>query len=169
MRHERLRSAAVLAAFLGIAYAAAALGTIATIQNVDGWYAEAAKVPWTPPNAVFGPVWTVLYALMAVAAWFVWRERDARPVPVRRALTAYVIQLALNAIWTPVFFGLYPTLGPAALWLAVVIIVLLDAAVIATVVLAARVRPLPAWLLAPYLAWCLFATTLCIGTAVLNS
>lgn len=113
----------MLVAFLAISFAVAALGSIATVANVDGWYADAAKVPWTPPDVVFGPVWTVLYAAMSIAAWRVWLEREN--ADVRRPLALYVIQLVLNALWTPVFFGLYPLIGGAALWIAAAIIVAL--------------------------------------------
>ncbi|PJJ72718.1 tryptophan-rich sensory protein [Diaminobutyricimonas aerilata] len=161
------RSALALVLFLLIAYAVAAFGSLSTIANVDGWYAEAEKASWSPPNQLFGPVWTVLYALMSIAAWLVWRRRD-RP-GARAALALYVAQLVLNAVWTPVFFGAYPALGPAALWIAAAIIVALDVAVLLTML---RFRPIDrraAWLLVPYWAWVLFATTLNVAAAVLNS
>jgi translocator protein len=163
----KLRSALVLVAFLAISYAVAALGSIATFAQVDGWYADAEKAPWNPPSVVFGPVWTVLYAVMSVAAWLVWRER-AR-TDVRRPLTLYVIQLIVNAIWTPVFFGLYPVIGVAALWIGVVIIVALDVLVLLTMISFWRVRRIAAVLLIPYWAWVLYATTLNIAIAVLQS
>lgn len=163
---SRPRQALGLVAFVLIAYAVAALGSIATISQVDGWYADAEKVPWSPPNAVFGPVWTVLYALMAVAAWLVWRERER--TDVRRPLTLYVIQLVVNALWTPVFFGLYPFLGVAALWIAAAIIVALDVLVLLTLLAFRRVRRVAAVLLIPYAGWVLFATTLNVGIAALN-
>jgi len=166
---SKLKQALVLVAFLVIAYGVAALGSIATISQVDGWYAEADKVAWSPPNAIFGPVWTVLYALMAVAAWLVWREKERMPTEARRALTLYVIQLVLNAIWTTVFFGLFPFLGVAALWIAAVIIVAIDVAVLLTMLAFWRVRKAAAVLLIPYWAWVLFATTLNVGIAVLQS
>ena len=165
-RPSPLRSVLALVAFLVIAYGVAALGGIATTTQVDGWYAEADKVAWSPPNVVFGPVWTVLYGVMSVAAWLVWRERDR--VDVRRPLTLYVVQLVLNALWTPVFFGLYPAVGVAALWAAAAIILALDVMVLLTMVSFWRVRRIAAVLLIPYWAWVLFATTLNIGTAVLN-
>ena len=164
---SKLKQALVLVAFLVIAYAVAALGSIATITQVDGWYAEAEKVSWSPPNAIFGPVWTVLYALMAVAAWLVWREKER--TDVRRPLTLYVIQLALNAVWTPIFFGLYPFVVVAALWVGVVVIVAIDVAVLLTMLAFWRVRKVAAVLLIPYWAWVLFATTLNVGIAVLQS
>lgn len=166
-RSDRLRSALVLLAFLAITAAIATLGGLVTSAQVDGWYEEADKVPWTPPGALFGPVWTVLYALMSVAAWLVWRERER--TDVRAPLALYVAQLVLNALWTPVFFGAYPLIGVSALWIAAVIIVLLDALVLATILAFWRVRPAAGALLIPYLAWILYATTLNVGIAVLQS
>ena len=165
-RDSTPRAAVALVLFLVIAFAVAAFGSLSTSGNVDGWYADAEKVAWNPPNVLFGPVWTTLYALMSVAAWLVWRRRELPGARV--ALGWYVAQLALNAIWTPVFFGAYPFIGGPALWIASGIIVALDAAVIVTMVRFARIRPVAAWLLAPYLAWILYATTLSFGLAVLN-
>ena len=169
---DRLISALVLAAFLAISFAVAALGSVATVGNVSGWYAEAAKAPWNPPNWLFGPAWTLLYTLMSVAAWLVWRagrHGSAPSAAVRRALTWYVVQLVLNAVWTPVFFGLYPALGAPALWLALVIIVALDVAVLLTMLAFWRASRVASWLLVPYWAWVLFATTLNGALAALNS
>ena len=163
----RLKSALVLVAFLAISFAVAALGTLATIQNVDGWYSDAEKAPWSPPNWIFGPVWTLLYTAMSVAAWLVWRRRDE--VEVRRPLTLYVVQLVLNALWTPVFFGLYPIVGAGALWAALVIILALDVLVLVTMLAFWKVSKPAAWLLVPYWAWVLFATTLNAAVAVLNT
>jgi translocator protein len=166
------RSAIALIAFLVIAYAVAALGAITTIREVDGWYAGAAKAFWSPPNAVFGPVWTVLYALMSVAAWLVWREGSRAGSPdaarARRALVVYVVQLALNALWTPVFFGLFPAAGPISWWIALAIIVALDVLVLVTMLRFWAVRRIAAVLLIPYWAWVLYATTLNAAVAVLN-
>jgi benzodiazapine receptor len=158
VRSSRARSALALIAFLAISFAVAALGALSTIQNVDGWYAHSPHAPWTPPNAVFGPVWTVLYTLMSVAAWLVWRER--RTQDVRPALMAYVVQLVLNSFWTPVFFGLYPLAGVSALWIALVIILAIDGMVLVTMLRFWTVRRLAAWLLVPYWAWVLYAMTL---------
>jgi tryptophan-rich sensory protein len=158
---QRLKSGLVLVALLVISFGVAALGSIATAGNVEGWYADAAKAPWNPPNWLFGPAWTLLYTLMSVAAWLVWRAGGS--------LRPYVIQLVLNAIWTPVFFGLYPVIGPSALWIALVIIVALDVAVLVTMLRFWKVSKLAAWLLVPYWAWVLFATTLNAALAVLNS
>ncbi len=154
-----------LIVFLVLSYAVAGIGLLATIPNIPGWYAEAVKPAWTPPNALFGPVWTVLYALIAVAAWLVWRTGAPRRRP---AMIAYGVQLGLNLIWTPIFFGGYPFIGPAALWVGFGVIVLLDAAIIVEMVLNGRCSRFAAWLLAPYLLWCVYATTLNAGLAVFN-
>jgi len=165
--HPRGVSAFALIAFLAISFGVAALGGFSTIANVTGWYADAGKAFWTPPNVVFGPVWTVLYTLMSVAAWLVWRERQH--TEVRPALTVYVVQLALNAIWTPFFFGLYPAIGVSALWIALVIIVAIDVMVLITMINFWPKRRLAAVLLIPYWAWVLYATTLNVAIAVMNS
>ena len=163
----RAKSALVLVAFVVISFAVAGLGGLATATNVDGWYADAAKASWNPPNGIFGPVWTILYTVMAVSAWLVWRRRSV--VDVRPALGMYVAQLVLNALWTPMFFGLYPFIGAPALWIALVIIVALDVAVLLTMLRFWPVSRVAAWLLVPYWAWVLFATLLNAALAALNS
>ncbi|MDQ4138450.1 MAG: tryptophan-rich sensory protein, partial [Actinomycetota bacterium] len=155
------RALLMLAVFLAISFAVAAFGSLSTIANVDGWYADAEKPLWNPPNALFGPVWTVLYTLMSVAAWLVWLRRD-RP-GAHAALWTYVVQLLLNAVWTPVFFGAYPLIGPGALWIALGIIVALDVAILLTMLRFWRISRTAGRLLVPYWAWVLFATTLNAG------
>lgn len=162
-----VRSMGMLIAFLAISATVAAFGSLTTISAVDGWYALATKVAWNPPNWIFGPVWTLLYASMSIAAWLVWRRRHFSDV--RPALTLYVGQLVLNSVWTPVFFGGYVLAGGAALWIGAVIIVLLDVCVVATIGAFRPVSRTAAWLLVPYLAWILYATTLNLGLAALNA
>ena len=146
--------------FLAISFAVAALGTAATFQNVDGWYADADKAFWTPPNVVFGPVWTLLYTLMSVAAWLVWRERGfAR---ARGALGLFLLQLAANAVWSWLFFAWH--LGGAAF----ADILAMLALIVATLVAFGRIRRAAAWLLAPYLAWVSFAALLNYSVWQLN-
>ena len=149
------REWAALAGFLAAPLVLAVLGGLATAGNVDGWYASADKPVWTPPNAVFGPVWSLLYTVMAVAAWLVWREGGwARQ---RVPLTLYAVQLLLNLAWTPAFFA------AEQLTAALVVIVALDLVLVATVRAFRRVQPVAAALLLPYLGWCLFATSLNAG------
>ncbi|MDQ1621913.1 MAG: translocator protein [Actinomycetota bacterium] len=154
-----------LLVFLGAAALVAALGSLVTLNNVNGWYASADKAPWTPPNWVFGPVWTALYLAMAVAAWLVWRREAVRS---RQALTAYWAQLGLNLLWTPVFFGLYPVMGATALWLAFGIIVALAVAVAVTVLLFGPISRAAGLLMLPYLSWVVFASSLNLWAALNN-
>jgi len=128
------------------------LGAWMTSWTLTTWYPTLIKPTWTPPGWVFGPVWTGLYLLMAVAAWLVWKERASRPVGT--ALTLYGLQLVLNVAWTGLFFGLRDTgaglIGIVALWLAAA----------TTLVAFSLVRPLAGWLLGPYLAWLSYAAAL---------
>jgi benzodiazapine receptor len=151
--------------FVGASALVAALASLVTLNNVNGWYASADKAPWTPPNRVFGPVWTVLYLAMAVAAWLVWRREAVR---ARQALTAYEVQLLLNLLWTPVFFGLYPVMGTAALWIAFGIIVALAVAVSVTVLLFGPISRAAGLLMLPYLTWVVFAASLNLWAALNN-
>ena len=114
------------------------------------YYARLQKPSWAPPGWLFGPVWSVLYALMGIAAWLV----AARGGSSRTALVLWSAQLGLNATWTPVFFGL------RAPGLALVNIVLLWLALVGTVSAFLSRRPLAGALLIPYLAWVSFATAL---------
>ena len=145
-----------LVGWILLAAAAGAVGGIAS-RNADTFYGALAKPAWAPPGWLFGPVWSTLYVLMGVAAWLVWRaqpstqaDRDVR----RRGLALFVGQLALNALWTWLFFA----------WrqgaMAFGEIVLLWLAVLATAWHFGRVRPLAAWCLVPYLGWVTFATAL---------
>jgi tryptophan-rich sensory protein len=111
---------------------------------------------------VFPLVWTPLYVLMAVSLWLLW-DRTAYTAGRRRALTFFFLQLVLNAAWSPTFFGLH---SPAA---ALAIIVPLAAAIAATILAAWHTQRTAAWLLIPYLAWVLYATTLNAGIVALNS
>jgi tryptophan-rich sensory protein len=151
--------------FLGASALVAALGGLATASHVHGWYAAADTAPWSPPNGVFGPVWTVLYAGMGVAAWLVWRTRAEG---ARTALTAYGVQLVLNLLWTPAFFALYPVLGTPALWIGFVIIVALALAVAATVLLFGPISRTAGLLMLPYLSWVVFASSLNLWAALHN-
>ena len=118
----------------------------------NGWYAGLAKPAWNPPGWLFGPVWTILYAMMAVAAWRVWLQGGwARQ---KKALGLFLLQWALNALWTPLFFGLH---RPD--WALAEILVLLIA-ILATLRVFWRVDQLAGPLLLPYAAWVGFATVL---------
>ena len=127
---------------------------------LDDWYASLRKPTWTPPNWIFGPVWSVLYVSMAVAAWVVWRKRQSVAVVV--PLSLFMVQLALNLGWSVVFFGLQNPDG------ACIEIVLLWAAIVATLVAFWRVTATAGWLLVPYLGWVTFAVALNFAIWQLN-
>lgn len=157
-RPSTARSLTTLALMILIPLAVGFLGSMATADAVDGWYASADKAPWTPPNAVFGPVWTVLYIVIGVAAWLVWREFGASGR--RLALTLFVVQLIFNSLWSPLFFNGYPQWGTTGLVLALVNIAALFLTALWTFFAFRRVKPLSAWLLIPYLLWIAYASTL---------
>jgi benzodiazapine receptor len=140
-----------LLAWLALSLLAGGLGAIASVDAAS-FYAQLNQPAGAPPAGVFGPVWSVLYVLMAIAAWLVWREADT---PTRGlALRVFVLQLAVNALWSWLFFAWH-----RGAW-ALLDVLLLLALIVATVVLFRRVRPLAAWLLWPYLAWVAFASAL---------
>ena len=130
---------------------AGGLGALASVEAAS-FYAQLNRPAWAPPAGVFGPVWSVLYVLMAVAVWLVWRE----PAGSSRtaALVVFVLQLAVNALWSWLFFAWH-----RGAW-AFADVLLLLALIAVTIVLFRRVRPLAAWLLWPYLAWVTLASAL---------
>lgn len=140
---------------------ASAIGGAATGPNIASWYDLLAKPWFTPPDAVFGPVWTALYAMLAFAFWRVLRLDPATPGR-GRAIGWFVVQISLNALWSVVFFGLH---SPA---LALGVIVLLWLAIVGNMVAFMRLDRLAGWMFAPYLAWVSFAAALNAGVATMN-
>ena len=138
--------ALALTGFIVATFCAPLLGVFAM---PDLWYEALNKPAWNPPPWIFGPVWSLLYLMMAIAAWLVWRR-----VGWQKALMFYFIQLALNAAWTPIFFGAHE-LG----W-ALAEIILLWLAILLTMRGFFRVSKSAGWMLAPYLAWVTFAAFL---------
>lgn len=147
-----MKSALTLVGFVAACLAIGALGALVTAPAIASWYPILAKPSFNPPNWIFGPVWTTLYILMAIAAWLVWRS--AGLPAARTALLLFVLQLALNSVWSLLFFGLH------RIDLALIDIVLLLAAIVATTLAFLRHSRVAAWLLVPYLAWVSFATVL---------
>ena len=138
--------------WIAICFAAAGIGALMTTPALSDWYVTLNKPAWTPPNGVFGPVWTLLYASMGLAAWMVWLQRTSRNVTP--ALSIFAIQLSLNIAWSGLFFGLH---SPGAGLLA---IVALWCAIAATILSFRRAVALAGWILVPYLAWVSFAMAL---------
>ena len=140
-----------LAASLAITYAAAALGGLASATSGD-FYRELVRPSWAPPGSVFGPVWGVLYLMMAVAAWLVWRQQGFNAS--RKELGLYLLQLVFNALWTWIFF-----VWQFGFW-SFVEIILLWFLILGTVISFWKIRPLAGALLLPYLGWVSFAAAL---------
>ena len=131
---------------------AAVVGGVATAGAVRTWYPTLRTPSWNPPARLFGPVWSALYLMMAIAVWLVWRTRDATNVGV--ALGLFAVQLALNVLWSVLFFGLRRPGG------ALLDIGILWIAILATVVVFWPIDPIGSALLLPYLAWVTFAAAL---------
>lgn len=147
-----------LAVAVLICFGAAALGSWATVRGLREWYPALRKPSWNPPNALFGPVWTILYLAMAVAVWLVWRSGG----DVTFAVGLFALQLVLNVAWSVVFFGQRNLRG------ALVVIAGLWLAIAATLVVFASIDPLAGALFLPYLAWVTFASILNGAIARLN-
>ena len=163
------RDTVSLLAFIALCLAVAAAGGAVTASSVGTWYAGLAKPSFNPPNWVFGPVWTALYLMMAVAGWRVWRKsRPPRTTPplratpwqegsgnaARLALMMWAVQLAMNLMWSFLFFG------ARMIGAALAEIVVLLAAIVVTAWLSWRVDRAAGALFAPYIAWVAFATVL---------
>lgn len=142
-----------------ITFLAAAIGGLAS-AGADVFYEQLVRPAWAPPAWLFGPVWSVLYVLMGIAAWLVWRARGVNGA--RAALALFGVQLAANALWTWLFFGW--RLGA----LAFAEILILWVLIVCTTVAFWRVRPLAGALLLPYLAWVTFAAALTLATWQMN-
>jgi tryptophan-rich sensory protein len=143
---------------LGLCFGASALGGLATQSSVGSWYLTLDKPPWNPPGWVFGPVWALLYAAMAVAAWLVWRHgREARP-----ALVLFGGQLVLNVLWSFLFFQ-WRQPGYAAIEIFVLLL-----AIGGTATSFRRLSKPAFWLMVPYGLWVAFASTLNLAIWHLN-
>ena len=140
-----------LVGWLAVVFVAAAIGAVASV-DASGFYAQLVRPVWAPPASAFGPVWSVLYLLMGIAAWLVWRERGANHLGA--ALTLFVVQLSANALWSWLFF----VWRNGALAFAEVLVLL--ALIAATIAVFWRIRRLAAVLMLPYLAWVCLASAL---------
>ncbi len=146
-----MKNITALIGWILLCFAAAGIGGVAS-ANAPEFYGQLIQPAWAPPAWVFGPVWSVLYLLMAIAAWLMWRERGF--AGARLALGLFLLQLVVNTLWSWLFFawqqGLWSFVDIVVLWLLI----------IATTLAFWRVRPLAGMLLIPYLAWVSFAAVL---------
>lgn len=155
-----MKNAFALIIAIVITELAGVIGGLFTAQAIPDWYVTLAKPEWTPPNWLFSPVWIVLYALMGVAVFLVWKKRSAKPV--RMALGVFAVQLALNVAWSLIFFGWR---NPG---LAFTEIVVLWLAIVWTAAAFYKLSKPAAWLLLPYLLWVSFAACLNYAIWMLN-
>jgi len=144
-----------------VSQCAGIIGSVFTTPAIPTWYASLQKPPFTPPNWLFAPAWITLYLLMGIAALLVWRVGLANH-RVRTALVLFLVQLALNALWSVVFFGLQSPLY------GVIVIIVLWLTILLTMLKFARISAVAAWLLVPYILWVSFASVLNISIWILN-
>ncbi|MBP9718915.1 MAG: tryptophan-rich sensory protein [Candidatus Levybacteria bacterium] len=137
------------------------LSTPFTISAISTWYIFLNKPPFSPPNWVFGPVWTILYFLMGISAFLVWRK-GLKNKKVKKALFYFLLQLFFNFLWSLLFFGLHSPL------LGLLDIIVLLVSIVITLVAFYRVSKIAAYLLIPYLLWVSFATILNLSIVLLN-
>ncbi|MCW5681866.1 MAG: tryptophan-rich sensory protein [Xanthobacteraceae bacterium] len=156
-----MKSVFRLLACLALCFAIAALGALATTPKIPGWYTGLTKPAFTPPNYLFPIVWNILYAMMAVSLWRLWQSPrgDLR----NRAVTLFLLQLAVNLAWSWIFFGAESIRG------GLVAILALDLLVAWTIFAAWRVDRIAAALLLPYLLWIGYATALNAEIVRLNA
>lgn len=156
-----MKKALGIVVFIIVCELAGLIGSLFTTPSVPGWYAGLIKPAFNPPNWLFGPVWTTLYALMGLAAWLVY-DKGVRRAEVKRALFVFVAQLILNVLWSIMFFGAHQILG------AFVIIVALWILILGTILRFLKISKAAACLLVPYLLWVGFATVLNASLYILN-
>ena len=142
-------------------FAAAGIGSLFTFKAIPTWYASLKKPPYTPPNWAFGPVWTVLYILMAIAVFFVW-QKGLSTNGVLPAFILFWIQLVLNALWSVIFFGMKSKGG------GVITIIVLWLLILASIITSFRVSGWAGAFLIPYIVWVSIASYLNIGVWRLN-
>lgn len=137
------------------------LGSVFTASQIQSWYLTVLIRPsFSPPNWLFGPVWTILYALMGISLFLVWELKKSQER--KKALGVFFLQLALNALWTPIFFGLHAT------GVAFAVILTMWCAIIWNIILFYRLKKVAAYLLVPYLLWVSFASVLNGAIWILN-
>jgi len=157
-----VKSAITLVVFIGLAFLTGGVGGGVTVSALETWYPSLTKPALNPPDAVFGIVWPILFVLMSIAAWLVWREGWRAAEGVKRALRLHFWQLLVNMGWSVVFFGLQ-----SPLW--AIPVVLLLWVLVAWMAREYRAISAPAfWLTMPYLAWITFAAYLNVAITVLN-
>ena len=145
-----------------ICHSAGFIGAVFTSSAIPTWYDSLKKPPFSPPNWIFGPVWIILYTLMGISAYLVWRQ-GINDSQVKTALIIFGVQLFLNALWSPIFFGF------RALFAGLIVIIIMWIAILLTILAFLKISTVAAVLLIPYILWVSFATILNFSLWILNS
>lgn len=143
-----------------VVFLVAAAGSVATYDSIPTWYAGLTKPPFNPPNWIFGPVWTILYALMAVSLFLVWKKKQTPHTIYAKKI--FFVQLGLNLLWSFVFFGAHQ------IALALLVIAALWGLILYSIILFRKINKTAAYILIPYLLWVSFATILNFSLLLLN-
>ncbi|MBI4158532.1 MAG: tryptophan-rich sensory protein [Candidatus Yanofskybacteria bacterium] len=144
---------------IGVSELAGILGSLFTISAIPSWYSTLTKPALNPPAWIFGPVWTTLYLLMGISLWLVWKSNSKEK---SKAIWLFAVQLALNAIWSPIFFG------AQSIGSALAVIILLWAAIVLTILIFKKISRTAGWLMVPYIRWVSFASYLNYSIWILN-
>ena len=161
MMNFSLKEVLKLIASIIVVFIAGAIGNFFTLSEITTWYTTLTKPTWTPPNWVFGPVWTTLYILMGIALYLVWSSGLDRK-DVKIAIVVFFVQLILNTLWSLVFFGMHSLFG------GLVTIVILWIAILVNIILFYRISKPAGLLLVPYIIWVSIASYLTYSVYLLN-
>jgi translocator protein len=136
-----------------IVFLAGAVGTVFTLKEITGWYAYLPKPSWTPPNYAFGPIWSTLYVLMGISLFLIWREGLNRK-DVQIAVIVFAVQLAINVVWSLVFFGTHNIFG------GLLLVLILWVAILVNIIVFYRISKPAGLILIPYIVWVSIASYL---------
>lgn len=156
-----MRNSLKLITSILVCFLAGGIGTIFTSSAIPTWYAHLNKPPFSPPNYLFAPVWTLLYLLMGISLYLIWKK-GTKNRKVYEALIFFAIQLALNAAWSPIFFG------AKNLFVSLIIIIFMWLFIIKTILAFGRINKTASYLLYPYIVWVSFASILNFSVWLLN-
>jgi len=145
--------------FIGVSLLAGFIGSFSTMDSIQGWYVTLNRPSWTPPNWVFGPVWTTLYVLMGTSAFLVWRSKK---IGKYLALWLFLAHLLVNTFWSIAFFGMHELL------LSMIVILVLLGLIVTLMRMYRAHSRMAVYLMIPYVLWVLYASTLNLGFLVLN-
>ncbi|MFC1710057.1 TspO/MBR family protein [Patescibacteria group bacterium] len=157
----KIKNPKLLIFSIGISQLAGIIGSVFTTSEIDNWYVFLNKPSFNPPNWIFGPVWIILYTLMGISLYLVWLK-GYKEENIKRAVNFFLIHLAVNSLWSIVFFGLHD------LRLALVIIFTLWLMILYLIKLFLNINKIAAYLLIPYLLWVSFASLLNYSIWILN-